>query len=476
MRERRGPCLLRLTVPRLEGHSFQDTQTYKSGAGRRRPNGRAIRCRSCGASRSGADSTRANGRRIADEANARGRAGARTSRSAARSRPGRTTGMSSPTTSCRPKGGQWRAATCRRAAPRARAREGQRINMVTAIRRTLEHELAVNPRVVLFGEDVGPKGGVHAVTLGLQEKFGDERACSTPACRKKASSAAPSAWRWRGSCPCPRFSSANMPIRRPNRSTIAARCAGGPTTASPRLWWCACRSASSNAAIPGTARPTRCSSSMRRAGRWRCPQRRRCGGPAAHGAARQRPGRSSSSIARCWMRPRRGAPYPGDDYRAAVRAGAHRAGGQRPHDRDLGRDGRALRRGGRRDVRWRFIDLRTLMPWDRDAVLESVKRTRRCLIVHEDLEHGGLRRRDRGGRRGSRLSSISMRRSRAWPCRTSRARTIPQLLEWALPSVESIQSKIEAADRILSDGDRDRRSRRTGRHQGRRQDVAQTTQ
>src|SRR5262249_749993 len=25
-----GPCLLRLTVPRLEGHSFQDTQAYKS--------------------------------------------------------------------------------------------------------------------------------------------------------------------------------------------------------------------------------------------------------------------------------------------------------------------------------------------------------------------------------------------------------------------------------------------------------------
>ena len=30
VRERRGPALLRLTVPRLEGHSFQDTQTYKS--------------------------------------------------------------------------------------------------------------------------------------------------------------------------------------------------------------------------------------------------------------------------------------------------------------------------------------------------------------------------------------------------------------------------------------------------------------
>ncbi|HYC52831.1 MAG TPA: transketolase C-terminal domain-containing protein, partial [Gemmatimonadaceae bacterium] len=30
------------------------------------------------------------------------------------------------------------------------------------------------------------------------------------------------------------------------------------------------------------------------------------------------------------------------------------------------------------------IDLRTIAPWDRDMVLESVKRTGRCLIVHED--------------------------------------------------------------------------------------------
>ncbi len=30
VRSRRGPCLLRLRVPRLQGHSFQDTQTYKS--------------------------------------------------------------------------------------------------------------------------------------------------------------------------------------------------------------------------------------------------------------------------------------------------------------------------------------------------------------------------------------------------------------------------------------------------------------
>jgi 2-oxoisovalerate dehydrogenase E1 component len=36
--------------------------------------------------------------------------------------------------------------------------------------------------------------------------------------------------------------------------------------------------------------------------------------------------------------------------------------------------------GGDIDV----IDLRTLSPWDKESVVESVSRTHRCLIVHED--------------------------------------------------------------------------------------------
>jgi 2-oxoisovalerate dehydrogenase E1 component len=37
-----------------------------------------------------------------------------------------------------------------------------------------------------------------------------------------------------------------------------------------------------------------------------------------------------------------------------------------------------------------LIDLRTIAPWDRAAVLESVKKTRRCLIVHEDTLTAGF--------------------------------------------------------------------------------------
>jgi 2-oxoisovalerate dehydrogenase E1 component len=37
-----------------------------------------------------------------------------------------------------------------------------------------------------------------------------------------------------------------------------------------------------------------------------------------------------------------------------------------------------------------IIDLRTLMPWDKARVLESVKKTGKCLIVHEEILVGGF--------------------------------------------------------------------------------------
>lgn len=57
--------------------------------------------------------------------------------------------------------------------------QGARINMVDAIRRTLAHELNVNPRLAIFGEDVGRKGGVHGATRDLQRQFGEARVFDT---------------------------------------------------------------------------------------------------------------------------------------------------------------------------------------------------------------------------------------------------------------------------------------------------------
>ena len=56
---------------------------------------------------------------------------------------------------------------------------GEVVRFADAVRRTLRHELDVNPKVLVFGEDVGRKGGVHLVTEGLQKRFGDRRVFDT---------------------------------------------------------------------------------------------------------------------------------------------------------------------------------------------------------------------------------------------------------------------------------------------------------
>ncbi len=53
------------------------------------------------------------------------------------------------------------------------------VRFAEAVRRTLRHELAVNPKCLVFGEDVGRKGGVHLVTEGLQKQFSDARVFDT---------------------------------------------------------------------------------------------------------------------------------------------------------------------------------------------------------------------------------------------------------------------------------------------------------
>jgi len=37
-----------------------------------------------------------------------------------------------------------------------------------------------------------------------------------------------------------------------------------------------------------------------------------------------------------------------------------------------------------------LIDLRTIRPWDKEMIIESVKKTNRCLIVHEDNISAGF--------------------------------------------------------------------------------------
>jgi 2-oxoisovalerate dehydrogenase E1 component len=89
-----------------------------------------------------------------------------------------------------------------------------------------------------------------------------------------------------------------------------------------------------------------------------------------------------------------------------------------------------------------ILDLRTLMPWDREAVIASVKRTRRCLVVHEDLISGGF-----GAEIAAVVASecfldLDAPMSRlAMPDIPSPHN--PALMEWALPSVSGIRDKID---------------------------------
>ena len=53
-------------------------------------------------------------------------------------------------------------------------------NMVQAINDGLRHEMRRDPRVVVLGEDVGKVGGVFRVTQGLYDEFGDDRVIDTP--------------------------------------------------------------------------------------------------------------------------------------------------------------------------------------------------------------------------------------------------------------------------------------------------------
>lgn len=54
------------------------------------------------------------------------------------------------------------------------------INLIQAVGEALSEEMERDQNVVLFGEDVGARGGVFMATAGLQEKFGKKRVFDTP--------------------------------------------------------------------------------------------------------------------------------------------------------------------------------------------------------------------------------------------------------------------------------------------------------
>ena len=262
--------------------------------------------------------------------------------------------------------------------------EAQRTNMLTAIRRTIEHELRINPRVLVFGEDVGPKGGVHAATMGLQDTFGDKRVFDTslseegivgravgmaiaglmPVAEIQFRKYADPATEQLNNCGTIRWRTANR-----FAAPIVVRLPGGfakvgdpwHSVSSEVMWahqigWQMCFPSNAEDAV----------GLLRAALRSNNPtiffeHRHLLDGP--------------------WAR----RPYPGDDYVLPMgKAKITQSGyaltvvtwGAMVERCELA----AKKTGESVEI----IDLRTITPWDRQAVLDSVARTRRCLIVHED--------------------------------------------------------------------------------------------
>jgi len=390
-----GPALIRLVVPRLSGHSGQDTQTYKSAAEiaaeKERDPLQKLRSQLVPRQITAADWDLliANGRDEVARAVARveGFKAPEVSRA-------RRFVFSETAADGRIELQQQGGVRCEGAEPSPgtlhASPQGPRINLLAAIRRTLERELAANPRMLIFGQDVGRKGGVHAATLGLQEQFGAARVFDTSLSeegiigravgmaaagllpvpeiqfRKYADSAAEQlndcgTMRWRTAN---RFA-APMVVRIPGGFF---KCGDPWHSQSNEAQWL--HGVGWRLAMPSNAEDA--------VGLLRSALRGN--DPTIFFEHR-------ALLDGSWSR----RQYPGDEFVVPFgKASILREGTALTvitWGAMVERCERAIDAGGESAD---LLDLRTLSPWDRDAALASVRKTRRCLIVHEDTATAGF--------------------------------------------------------------------------------------
>jgi 2-oxoisovalerate dehydrogenase E1 component len=89
-----------------------------------------------------------------------------------------------------------------------------------------------------------------------------------------------------------------------------------------------------------------------------------------------------------------------------------------------------------------IIDLRTISPWDKELVMESVKKTNRAIVVHEDTMTGGF-----GGEIAARITEEAFRDLDApvmrHAAKDSHIPYSPTYENYVLPNPQKIQSDIE---------------------------------
>ena len=395
VREERGPLLLRLTVPRLCGHSGQDTQAYKSPEtiSLERTRDPLQRLRRFLVPRTLSEQ---DWERLASDA--RRDVEAAVARALARPHPDpasltRYVFADAPAEGAPQVQEQGGLAGVGHEFPRSTHEprpEPARINMLTAIRRTLDVELTSNPRMVVFGEDVGPKGGVHGATLGLQEKHGTARVFDTSLSEEGIIGRA-IGLALAGLLPVPEIQfrkyadpateqlndCGTMRWRTRNRfaAPMVVRIPGGffkcgdpwhsqtnEVAFVHNIGW--------RVAVPSNAEDA--TGLLRSALRGNDPTLFFEHRALLDGA---------------WAR----RPYPGDDYVVPFGVARHiRQGAEVTIVTWGAMVERCERAAAASGVDVEILDLRTLSPWDKEAVLASVRKTHRCLIVHEDNVTAGF--------------------------------------------------------------------------------------
>ena len=390
-----GPVLLRLTVPRLSGHSGQDTQAYKSSEEVAAEQARdpLLRLRAQIVPRIVAE---AEWKALELEAQAEVEAALLRieARPAAEmdavTRYTFTEYRDDGSLELQRQGGLMAEGILPAPGSDVPRPDGPRINMLTAIRRTLEHELEVNPRVLVFGEDVGRKGGVHAATLGLQERFGEQRVFDTSLSEEGIIGRAVG-MALAGLMPVPEIQfrkyaepaaeqlhdCGTMRWRTANRfaAPMVVRMPGGFFKCGDP-WHSQCNEVEFlhatgwRLAMPSNAEDA--VGLLRTAMRGNDPVVFFEHRSLLDGAAARR-------------------PYPGNDFMLPFGvARMLRSGSELTVVSWGAMVERCEQAAGESGIDVELLDLRTLSPWDRAAVLASVARTRRCLIVHEDTITAGF--------------------------------------------------------------------------------------
>lgn len=266
----------------------------------------------------------------------------------------------------------------------------RRINMIEAIRRTLDVELALNSRLVVFGEDVGLKGGVHAATLGLQTKYGDDRVFDT-SLNEEGIIGRSVGMAYAGLVPVPeiQFRKYADPATEQINNCGSVRWRTNGRFAAPIVVripggyrkigdpWHSVTSEVIFAHQPGWlfAAPSNAEDTV---GLLRTAMRGN--DPVIFFEHR-------AMLDAGWAR----RPYPGDDYMLPFGQAKQITAGD---DLTIVTWGAMVERCEQAvqgvNASIEILDLRTLVPWDKAMVLASVQKTSRCLIVHEDIGLGGF--------------------------------------------------------------------------------------